>query len=98
MRFLARWDQVVLAYADRDRIIPPELAPLKLGLSGDQTMTVDGRIAASWRLERATHRVKVVVEPHVEIRRSAQAQIRAEAKRTARFAEPEAESVEVTGV
>ena len=54
VRFLARWDQVVLAYADRDRIIPSELAPLKLGLSGDQTMTVDGRIAASWRLERAS--------------------------------------------
>jgi hypothetical protein len=98
VRFLARWDQVVLAYADRDRIIPPELAPLKLGLSGDQTMTVDGRIAASWRLERATRRVRVVVEPHVEIRRSAHAQIRAEAKRTARFAEPAADSVEVTGV
>jgi hypothetical protein len=42
--------------------------------------------------------VKVVIQPHVEIRKSAQAQIRAEAKRTARFAEPEAESVEVVGV
>ena len=95
VRFLARWDQVVLAYADRDRIIPPELAPLKLGLSGDQTMTVDGRVAASWRLERAARQVRVVVEPHVDIRRSAHAQIRAEAKRTARFAEPDAEGVEV---
>ena len=98
VRFLARWDQVVLAYADRDRIIPSELAPLKLGLSGDQTMTVDGRIAASWRLERAARQVRVVVEPHVDIRRSAHAQIRAEAKRTARFAEPDAEGVEVSGV
>ena len=98
VRCLARWDQVVLAYADRDRIIPPELASLKLGLSGDQTMTVDGRVAASWRLERATRRVKFVVEPHLDIRRSAHAQIRAEAKRTARFAEPDAESVEVAGV
>ena len=61
-------------------------------------MTVDGRVAASWRLERATRRVKVVVEPHLDIRRSAHAQIRAEAKRTARFAEPDAESVEVAGV
>ena len=59
----------LLAYADRDRIIPPELGPLRLTLSGDQTVTVDGRVAASWRLERATRRVKVVIEPHVEIRR-----------------------------
>ena len=98
VRFLARWDQPLLAYDDRDRIIPPELGPLKLTLSGDQTVTVDGRVAASWKLERATRRVKVVIQPHVEIRKSAQAQIRAEAKRTARFAEPEAESVEVVGV
>ena len=47
VRFLARWDQALLAYADRDRIIPPELGPLKLTLSGDQTVTVDGRVAAS---------------------------------------------------
>ena len=98
VRFLARWDQSLLAYADRDRIIPPELGPLKLTLSGDQTVTVDGRVAASWKLERATRRVKVVIQPHVEIRKSARAQIRAEAKRTARFAEPEAETVEVVGV
>jgi hypothetical protein len=98
VRFLARWDQVLLAYADRDRIIPPELGELKLTLSGDQTVTVDGRVAASWKLERATRRVKVAIQPHVEIRKSALAQIRAEAKRTARFAEPEAETVEVAGI
>jgi hypothetical protein len=98
VRFLARWDQVLLAYANRDRIIPPELGPLKLTLSGDQTVTVDGRVAASWKLERATRRVKVVIEPHTEIRKSAQASIRAEGKRTALFAEPEAETVEIAGL
>jgi hypothetical protein len=98
VRFLARWDQVLLAYYDRDRIIPPELGPLRLTLSGDQTVTVDGRVAASWKLERATRRVKVVIQPHVEIRKSAHAQIRAEAKRTARFVEPDAETIEVAGV
>jgi hypothetical protein len=98
VRFLARWDQVLLAYADRDRIIPPELGPLRLTLSGDQVVTVDGRVAASWKLERATRKVKLVIQPHVEIRRSARASIRAEAKRTASFVEPEAETVEVTGI
>jgi hypothetical protein len=42
--------------------------------------------------------VKVVIEPHVEIRRSALSQVRAEAKRTAAFAESEAERIEVVGV
>jgi hypothetical protein len=98
VRFLGRWEQVLLAYANRDRILPPELAPLKLGLSGDQTVTVDGRVAASWKLERATRRVKLEIEPHLDIRRSAHPAIRAEAKRTAAFAEPEAERVEVSGL
>ncbi len=34
---------------DRHRIIPPEVQPLKLTLSGDATVTVDGRVAASRR-------------------------------------------------
>jgi hypothetical protein len=98
VRFLSRWDQVLLAYADRERIIPAELGPLRLTLSGDQTVTVDGRVAASWKLERATRRARVVIEPHREIRKSAHPQIRSEGKRIARFVEPEAESIEVVGV
>jgi hypothetical protein len=98
VRLLSRWDQALLAYADRERIIPLELQPLRLTLSGDQTVTVDGRVAASWLLERARGAVRVKIELHREISRSARAQIRAEAKRTARFCEPEAASIEVCGV
>ena len=94
-RFLARWDQALLAYADRERIIPAELVPLRLTLSGDQTVTVDGRVAASWKLERSAKAVTVVIEPHREIRRSARAEIRAEAERIARFCVPDAARVEV---
>ena len=98
VRLLARWDQPLLAYADRERIIPLDLQPLKLTLSGDATVTVDGRVAASWRLQRQGKTVKVTIEPHAAIRRSAHAQIRAEAKRTARFCDPEAQSIDVTGI
>ncbi|MEJ7826219.1 MAG: winged helix DNA-binding domain-containing protein [Solirubrobacteraceae bacterium] len=98
VRFLSRWDQPLLAYADRERIIPPDLLPLKLTLSGAQTVTVDGRVCASWRLDRGRPAVRVMIEPHVEIRRSALAQVRAEAERVARFCVPEAGSVDVVGV
>ena len=54
VRLLGRWEQPLLAYAERERIIPPEVQPLKLTLSGDQTVTVDGRVAASWQLERGS--------------------------------------------
>jgi hypothetical protein len=98
VRFLARWDQPLLAYADRSRIMPPEVESLKLTLAGDQTVTVDGRVAASWQLHRRAGGVQVEVTPHVEISRAARAEIRAEAERTARFCEPDARSFEVAGV
>lgn len=98
VRLLARWEQSLLAYSDRARIIPPELAPLKLTLSGDQTVTVDGRVAASWLLKRGTRAVKLTVTPHVELSRAARAEIRAEAQRTARICEPDAASLHVAGV
>jgi Winged helix DNA-binding domain len=98
VRFLAHWDQALLAYAQRDRIIPPEVLPLQLTLSGDPTVTVDGRVAASWRIERDGEAARIVVTPHVDLRRSARPEIRAEAERTARFCEPDARTVSVTGV
>ncbi len=98
VRLLARWDQPLLAYADRERIIPLEVQPLKLTLSGAATVTVNGRVAASWRLQRGRAAVKLSVTPHVEIRRSARGEIRAEAIRTARLFEPDGRGFEITGV
>jgi hypothetical protein len=77
-RFVGRWDQALLAYADRDRIIPPELLPLQLTLSGAQTVLVDGRVAASWTVEDG----RIEVTPHTGFPRQA---VREEARRTARF-------------
>ena len=93
-RFLAHWDQPLLAYDRRDRIIPPEVQPLKLTLSGDPTVTVDGRVAASWSIEGG----RITITPHVEVARTARAEIRAEAKRTAAFCEPDATKIEVAGL
>ena len=67
-------------------------------LSGDPTVTVDGRVAASWALERRGSTARLTVTPHVEISRAARAEVRAEAERTARFCEPEALSYEVAGL
>jgi hypothetical protein len=98
VRFLARWDQALLAYDDRERIIPEELGPRKITLSGDQAVTVDGRVAAIWKVERRTRGATVVIEPLADIPKRAHAPIRAEAKRVAAFMEPEAERIEVAGL
>jgi hypothetical protein len=93
-RLLAHWDQPLLAYAQRDRIIPPDVQHLKLTLSGDPTVTVDGRVAASWSIEGG----RITITPHIEISRAARRQIREEAKRTARFCAPDATQIEVIGI
>jgi hypothetical protein len=90
-RFLANWDQPLLAYRRRDRIIPPELIPLQLTLSGAQTVTVDGRVAASWTMDDG--RMTITRHTDFDVRR-----VKAEALRTARFCAPEARHHELVEI
>ena len=50
-RFLPMWDSTLLAYADRSRIIPPEVRKAVIRSNGDTlpTILVDGRVAGVWR-------------------------------------------------
>ena len=97
-RLLSHWDQPLLAFADRERIMPPELTALQLTLSGSPTVLVDGRVAASWHLRREGDAVRVTIEPHVETPQAAVPAIRHEAERTARICEPDASRVDVAGL
>jgi hypothetical protein len=80
-RFLAHWDQPLLAYAERERILPAVLKPLGLTQSGDPTVTVDGRVAASWALRDDV----LEITPHAELSRAQREAVREEGLRTARF-------------
>ena len=50
-RLMAMWDSVLLAYADRSRIIPPEYRTVVMRNNGDvlPTLLVDGFVAGVWR-------------------------------------------------
>ncbi|MEU1510853.1 winged helix DNA-binding domain-containing protein [Streptomyces sp. NPDC005811] len=50
-RLLGMWDSILLAYADRSRVIPPEYRRLVTRVNGDvlPTLLVDGRAAGVWR-------------------------------------------------
>jgi hypothetical protein len=50
-RLLAMWDNVLLAYADRDRVIPPAYRPLLIRRNGDvlPAILVDGYVCGVWR-------------------------------------------------
>ncbi len=50
-RLLPMWDSILLAYADRSRVIPPDLRPEVIRRNGDvlPTVLVDGYVAGVWR-------------------------------------------------
>ena len=50
-RLMAMWDSVLLAYADRSRVIPPEYRKLVMRSNGDvlPTLLVDGYVCGVWR-------------------------------------------------
>ncbi|WP_031172986.1 winged helix DNA-binding domain-containing protein [Streptosporangium roseum] len=50
-RLMAMWDSVLLAYADRSRVIPPDYRKLVARSNGDvlPTLLVDGYVAGVWR-------------------------------------------------
>jgi hypothetical protein len=66
-RLLPMWDSVLLAYADRNRVIPPEYRRLVIKQNGDvlPTLLVDGYVAGVWRPSKggieatAFHRLSV---------------------------------------
>ena len=97
-RLLSHWDQPLLAYADRERMMAPEIQELQLTLSGDPTVTVDGRVAATWAWERDGDVAQLRVTPLVDLSRAARKAIREEALGTLRMCEPDARKHEVTGL
>jgi hypothetical protein len=53
-RLMAMWDSILLAYADRSRVIPPGYRTIVTRMNGDvlPTLLVDGYVAGVWRAVR----------------------------------------------
>jgi DNA glycosylase AlkZ-like len=76
VRFLPKWDNALLAWADRTRILPEEYRRAVIGQNGDvaQTFLVDGFVAGIWRAEKG----RVIAEPFAKPSRSAQRELKDE--------------------
>jgi hypothetical protein len=83
VRFLPKWDNVLLAFADRTRVLPDEYRKTVIRMNGDvaQTFLVDGFVAGMWRVEDG----RVVAEPFAPLSRSAQGELEEEAGRLEAF-------------
>ena len=83
VRFLPKWDNVLLAFADRSRVLPEEYRKRVIGMNGDvaQTFLVDGFVAGIWRVDNG----RVVLEPFGTLPRSVRREVEDEAERMEGF-------------
>jgi hypothetical protein len=83
VRFLPKWDNVLLAFADRTRLLPEEYRKRVIGMNGDvaQTFLVDGFVAGTWRVQDE----RVVLEPFATLSRPIRRELDDEAGRLAAF-------------
>jgi Winged helix DNA-binding domain len=83
VRFLPKWDNVLLAWADRARVLPEHYRKKVIRVNGDvaQTFLVDGFVAGTWRAENG----RVVVEPFAQLSRAAKREVEDEAGRLEAF-------------
>ncbi|HEY2542344.1 MAG TPA: winged helix DNA-binding domain-containing protein [Gaiellaceae bacterium] len=83
VRFLPKWDNVLLAFADRTRILPEEHRKTVIGKNGDvaQTFLVDGFVAGTWSVAKG----RVAVAPFAQLSRGAQREVKDEAARLEAF-------------
>jgi hypothetical protein len=80
VRFLPKWDNTLLAHADRRRVLPEELRKTVIGKNGDvtQTFLVDGLVAGSWSNDKQG---KVTLTPFAPLPRAARREVEDEAAR-----------------
>jgi hypothetical protein len=83
VRFLPKWDNVLLAFADRTRVLPEQYRKTVIRVNGDvaQTFLVDGFVAGIWRVEDG----RVVLEPFSPLPRSVRRELEDEAARLEAF-------------
>lgn len=97
-RFLPDYDSVLLAHADRTRVLADEHRRAVFTGAGvvRPTILVDGFVAGRWRLERARGTARVVIEPFVRLPRAARAVLLEEGERLAAFLDPAAKRTDAT--
>jgi hypothetical protein len=97
-RFLPEFDSLLLAHADRARIIADEHRPAVItkNLRVRATFLIDGSVAGTWESKRSRRSAKLTITPFGSLSKRDAAALRTEAEALLRFTEPDASALEVT--
>jgi hypothetical protein len=97
VRFLPDYDNLVLAHADRTRVVADahraRMATKNLQVLA--TFLVDGFVAGSWKIERARSSAALVLTAFTPLSRQAKGDLTGEGTALLRFAESDAKTAEV---
>ena len=88
-RFLPEYDNVLLAYADRSRVIPERYRRTVFLTAGRvrATFLLDGFVAGTWRIEKDKRAATLLIEPFERLARRDRDGLVAEAERLISFIE-----------
>ncbi|HET8568087.1 MAG TPA: winged helix DNA-binding domain-containing protein [Candidatus Limnocylindria bacterium] len=96
VRFLPKWDQLLLAYApaERVRVLPERYRRAVIAVNGDvsPTVLVDGTVAARWDARVVSGTAVVRVDPLGRLSKADRTAIAEEGERLARFVHPDAKA------
>lgn len=97
VRFLARWDSLLVSYDGRRRIVPDAYRPAVYKKNADilATFLVDGFVAGTWTSEIAKGVTTIDLQPLQPIGSTERQELGDEAERLVRFIEPEAARHEI---
>ncbi|MEQ7123006.1 winged helix DNA-binding domain-containing protein [Actinopolymorpha sp. B11F2] len=97
VRYVAEFDNLLLAHADRTRVIADEHWPRIYTVNGifPGTVLVDGFVRGTWRIVKQRGNVTLRVDPFVRLTKRDQATLGKEGERLLAFAAPDAEARDI---
>ena len=97
IRFLPEFDNLVLAHADRTRLLDDEHRPrvVTKNLRVKATFLVDGRVAGTWKSTRKGKKASLELEPFEKLRKKDLEALTSEGEELLRFIEEDATSSDI---
>ncbi|WP_044560614.1 winged helix DNA-binding domain-containing protein [Azospirillum sp. B4] len=97
VRYIPAFDNLVLAHADRTRIVDEAWRPriVAKNLHVAATFLVDGMVAGIWKTTRKAKLATLALEPFIPLAKADEAALREEGEALLRFLEPDAPTVAV---
>ncbi|GAA3519415.1 winged helix DNA-binding domain-containing protein [Actinocatenispora rupis] len=92
VRFLPQWDNLLLSYADRSRVLPDEYRPRVFASANGMvpgTVLVDGLVRGEWAHTATRTAATLTVTPYRALSRRHESAVTAEAGRLAAFLAPD---------